>query len=72
MGSVRVVEGLATRLRPDEGWQLPAGYVARWREMRADLERRRETRRHQRRFRRSPVKYLQTLEKRAIQRSLPP
>src|SRR5206468_3525414 len=49
LGSVRVIAGLATRLRPDEGLQLPAGYVERWREQRAALEKRREARRQQRR-----------------------
>ncbi|HZY90148.1 MAG TPA: ISNCY family transposase [Gemmataceae bacterium] len=72
MGSVRVVAGLATRLRPDEGLQLPSGYVARWQETRAELAKRREARRQQRRFRRNPVTYLQKLEELAIKLSLPP
>jgi hypothetical protein len=71
-GSVRVIAGLATRLRPEEGLQLPAGYVPRWREQRADLEKRREARRQQRRFRRAPVTYLHKLEELATQLSLPP
>ncbi len=33
-GAVRVLAGLATRLCPDEGLRLPAGYVERWRERR--------------------------------------
>jgi hypothetical protein len=70
-GSVRVLAGLATRLRPDEGLQLPTGYVAQWRAQRAALEKRRETRRQQRRFRRAPVTYLQKLEELATQLSLP-
>ena len=72
LGSVRVIAGLATRLRPDEGLQLPAGYVERWREQRAALEKRREARRQQRRFRRAPVTYLGKLEELATQLSLPP
>jgi hypothetical protein len=40
--------------------------------MRAKLERRRETRRQPRRFRHSPVTYLQKPEELAIQLSLPP
>ena len=72
MGSVRVVAGLATRLRPEEGLALPAGYVPRWREIRAGLAKRREARRQQRRFRRTPVTYLQDLEERAAKLSLPP
>jgi hypothetical protein len=71
-GSVKVVAGLATRLRPDEGLALPTDYVERWRETRAGLNRRREARRQQRRFRRAPTIYLQKLEELADQLSLPP
>jgi hypothetical protein len=70
-GSVRVVSSLVTRLRPEEGLQLPAGYVALWREKRAELEQRRESRRQQGRFRRDPVAYLKKLEALALQLSLP-
>ena len=72
MGSVRVVAGLATRLRPEEGLELPSGYVARWREIRTGLAKRQEARRQQRRFRRAPVTYLQQLEELAAKLSLPP
>jgi hypothetical protein len=72
MGSVRLVAGLATRLRPEEGLDLPSGYVVRWREIRAGLAKRREARRQQRRFRRAPVTYLQQLEELAAKLSLPP
>jgi Transposase, Mutator family len=71
LGSVRVASGLATRLRPDEGLSLPEGYVARWRGMRGQLERRREARRRQWRFRRDHVSYLNELEERYLQLSLP-
>src|SRR3954464_14582235 len=71
MGSVRLVSGLATRLRPEEGLRLPSGYVERWRELRAGLERRRESRRMQRRFRGDPLGYLTELEQRCLQLSLP-
>ena len=71
-GSVRVVSSLATRLRPEEGLRLSAGYVEGWRQSRAGLEKRRESRRQQRRFRRHPVSYLHKLEELAIQLSLPP
>jgi hypothetical protein len=69
-GSVRVVSGLATRLRPEEGLKLAAGYVGPWREKRAELDKRREARRQQRRFRRDPAIYLQNLEALALQLSL--
>ncbi len=72
MGSVRLVAGLATRLRPDEGLELPSEYVSRWQEIRAGLAKRREARRQQRRFRRAPITYLQRLEELATKLSLPP
>jgi hypothetical protein len=71
-GSVRVVSSLATRLRPDEGLRLAADYVGRWRQSRAELEKRREARRQQRRFRRDPDSYLKKLEEQALQLSLLP
>jgi hypothetical protein len=72
MGSARVISGLATRLRPDEGLVLRPGYVERWQESRADLERRRESRRKQRRFRHDPAAYLARLEQQCLQLTLPP
>jgi len=57
-----VVAGLATRLRSEEGQELPPGYGARWQQTRARLNQRREARQQQRRFRRDPVTYLQELE----------
>jgi hypothetical protein len=71
-GSVRVVASLATRLRPEEGLRLRTGYVDDWRRLRADLDKRREMRRQQRRFRRDPANYLGQLEERCLQASLPP
>lgn len=70
-GSVRVAASLATRLRPEEGLKLRTGYVDDWRRLRAELDKRRETRRKQRRFRRDPVNYLSQLEERCLQLSLP-
>jgi hypothetical protein len=70
-GSVRVVASLATRLRPGEGLKLPTGYVADWRRLRAELDKRRENRRKQRRFRRDPAGYLRQLEERCLAPSLP-
>lgn len=70
-GSVRVVASLATRLRPEEGLNLPTGYVDDWRRLRADLDKRRESRRKQRRFRRDPASYLSEAEERCLMVSLP-
>jgi hypothetical protein len=70
MGSARVISGLATRLRPEEGLVLRPGYVEGWRELRADLERRRESRRKQRRFRQDPAAYLAQLEQQCLQLTL--
>jgi Transposase, Mutator family len=72
MGSARVISGLATRLRPEEGLVLRPGYVGPWQELRAELEARRESRRKQRRFRRNPDTYLKELEQRSLQLTLPP
>jgi hypothetical protein len=71
MGSARLVSGLATRLRPEEGLRLRPGYVEGWRDLRAALEERRESRRKQRRFRHDPAGYLTALEQRCLQLSLP-
>ena len=72
MGSARLISGLATRLRPEEGLVLSPGYVEDWRELRAELETRRESRRKQRRFRHDPAAYLTELEQRCLQLLLPP
>jgi Transposase, Mutator family len=70
-GSVRLVASLATRLRPEEGLKLPTGYVEDWQRLRAGLDKRRETRRKQRRFRHDPAKYLSEVEIRCLKLSLP-
>ena len=70
-GSVRVVASLATRLRPEEGLKLRTGYVEDWRRLRAELDKRRENRRKQRRFRHDPADYLSRLEERCLHPSLP-
>jgi phage regulator Rha-like protein len=62
---------LATRLRPEEGLVLRPGYVEGWRELRAELEQRREARRQQRRFRHDPAAYLAQLEQQCLQLTLP-
>ena len=70
-GSVRVVASLATRLRPEEGLKLPTGYGEPWRRLRADLDKRRESRRKQRRFRRDSATYLSQLEDHCLKAILP-
>ena len=70
LGSVRVISGLATRLRPEEGLDLGSDEVASWRQLRAELEKRRQARRQQRRFRHDPVTYLKKLEELILQLSL--
>ena len=72
MGSARVISGLATRLRPEEGLVLRPGYVEGWQELRAKLEARRKARRKQRRFRHDPAAYLAKLEQQCLQLTLPP
>jgi Transposase, Mutator family len=71
MGAVRVVAGLATRLRPEANLELPPNYVGEWRRVRAELDQRREARRQQCRFRRDPASYLTKLEELLVQSSLP-
>jgi len=70
-GAARVVAGLATRDHPEEGLALPEGYVEAWQRSRAELDRRREARRQQGRFRRDPLSYLQKLEELLLQQRLP-
>ena len=70
-GSVRVVAAVVTP---------PGGFVAqdirpteieRWQTLRASLERRRESRRAQLRFRRDPAAYLAKLEEQLLKQALP-
>lgn len=70
-GGSKMVAGLATRQHPEEGLVLPEGYVKGWQRERVELERRREVRRQQGRFRRDPDRYLQKLEELLVQISLP-
>jgi len=62
-GSVRLVAGLATRLRVRTGEELAPKRPEDWHSQRAELERRRLARVRQRRFRRNPHAYLRDLEK---------
>ena len=70
-GSVRVVAAIAT---PPEGFgaaDIRPTDVRRWQDLRASLEKRRETRRAQLRFRRDPEAYLQKLEEQLLKQALP-
>jgi hypothetical protein len=70
-GSVRVVAAVATRRQPFSAADLCPGDLARWRELRQDLEYRHEARRAQRRFRREPAAYLTRLEDQLSKPGLP-
>ena len=70
-GSVRVVAALAT---PPAGFAAPdirPADVESWRALRASLEKRRESRRAQLRFRRDPDAYLGGLEEQLLKQALP-
>jgi len=70
-GSVRVVAAIAT---PPEGFAAPdirPANVESWRTLRASLEKRRESRRAQLRFRRDPDAYLGRLEEQLLKQALP-
>lgn len=70
-GSVRVVAAVAT---PPEGFvadDIRPVDLRRWRILRASLEKRRESRRAQLRFRRDPHTYLAKLEEQLLKEVLP-
>lgn len=70
-GSVRVVAAIAT---PPAGFAAPdirPADVESWRTLRASLEKRRESRRAQLRFRRHPDAYLRRLEEQLLKQALP-
>jgi hypothetical protein len=70
-GSVRVVAAMAT---PPEGLtaaDIRPNDVERWRALRSSLEKRRESRRAQLRFRREPETYLRRLEDQLLKQALP-
>lgn len=70
-GSVRVVAAIAT---PPAGFAAPdirPANVESWRTLRASLEKRRESRRAQLRFRRDPDAYLGRLEEQLLKQVLP-
>jgi hypothetical protein len=70
-GAAKIVSSLATRQHPEEGLALPEGYVAAWRRERREVEKRREARRQQWRFRHNPALYLQKMEELLLKLGLP-
>jgi hypothetical protein len=70
-GSARLVAGLATRTGVVTAADLAAADGERWRQLRAEMEQRRQRRVERRRFRRDPDCYLKDLEKRLNQSRLP-
>jgi hypothetical protein len=70
-GSVRLVAGVATRLRVVSGEELAPKKLADWQKLRGELQQRRQARVCQRRFRQAPMAYLRNLEKKFLQLSLP-
>jgi hypothetical protein len=70
-GAVRVVAAVACQGRHFTAADLQPRSVQDWRELRATLERRQESRRRQLRFRRDPDAYLAALEAVLLKPSLP-
>jgi hypothetical protein len=70
-GAVRVPAAVACQGRHFTAADLQPHNLKEWRELRATLERRQETRRRQLRFRRAPDAYLAALETALLKPSLP-
>ncbi len=70
-GSVRIIAAVATRQQPVTAADLRPHDMARWQELRQELEYRHEARRAQRRFRTDPVAYLAALEAQLLTSGLP-
>jgi hypothetical protein len=70
-GAAKRVAGLATRHREVTAADLASADRAAWKQLRAELETRRERRVERRRFRRDPEGYLKALENELIQSRLP-
>jgi len=71
-GSVRVLAAVLTRLQPVDPIQLGRVDRVAWQETRRQLQRLRQARVLQRRFRRDPTLFLAELEKKLVKLSLPP
>lgn len=70
-GSARLVASLGTRAGGGSATELGEADRERWRALRDSLERRRHRRVERRQFRRDPEAYLNALENKLIQSSLP-
>jgi hypothetical protein len=70
-GAVRIVAAVACQGRPFVAADLQPQNLQEWRDLRATLERRQESRRRQLRFRRDPAAYLAALETALLKPSLP-
>jgi hypothetical protein len=71
-GAAKLVAGLATRQREVTTSDLAGADRVAWKQLRSELETRRERRVERRRFRRDPDGYLEALENKLIQSRLPP
>lgn len=70
-GSVRLMAAAVTRVCPMEAADLRPHSLPAWRALRSQLEKRRETRRQQRRFRHDPDAYLANIEEQFLKQTLP-
>jgi hypothetical protein len=70
-GSARLLARLANKQRELTAADLATADAARWRQLRAALEQRRQRRVERFRFRRNPDAYLRDLEQKLIQSGLP-
>ena len=70
-GAAKLVAGLATRQRDVTASDLAGADRVAWKQLRSELETRRERRAERRRFRREPDGYLKALENKLIQSRLP-
>jgi hypothetical protein len=70
-GAARIVAAVATRQRPERVQELIGADRRHWAELRAEMAERRRRRVERRRFRRDPKGYLQLLEAKLTQSTLP-
>jgi hypothetical protein len=71
-GAARILASVATRNHRYEAAELRPHDLAKWRELRTELDQRHEARRQQFRFRRDPDRYLAELERLLLHPGLPP